>query len=773
MVDDKLLARHLVHTNACTRELLLEGRRLQREGGDGTLYEALIAHALVDETILVKAAAKLLNLPTIELEHFVFDDALTGLMSREMASEHEALPLKRQDGMLMLAMVDPLDIMAMDDIATHVGIDIQPVLVGRTDLAGAIEHAYPTLEESSAIDLGLASDEVDAPTDSGDLNQDSWASFFDDAVAVEVDRESASISQEMRDRPSSLEMSLDDLGIEDDAPGVASGTSDILDSFDEPPPEGAGTEGNADDLLDLGEWEVGDANEVPDDDIPKATPDTSGEIDYGATGDLYVQAENPPQGPDDEDDDPVFELNDLVEDDEVIELDDPIDLDEEDDDDPVFVLDEVAEPEPVYDPLFDLESDVEEDEPAAAEPDAAEPDAEAQEESEGDIFEDVFTEVAEEASEDTFEALAEPEPEPKPGLSALSSLRARLASVKRNPLPKPSTRASNPAPSKEDAEAPESTGTPAEELPLEDAAVARDAGGGPEEEEFVLDDPIEIDVEPPSADPAPSTPRTLGRMAVRRIAVKRQGSEIVLPEVIEKNSSKERRKNKPVPVNTTQEVDPDDIMLEEVDAFEEDEGITLSHDELFDPGPISESANQTVEHDDAIDLKLFEDSDAIDPLEVAPTREFDPDDLLIAGSPPTRDVHLDDVFGSIGEGVGAESTNASDDVQNEIEEISRALRQPRTPNANRFSGEFATVESFSRETTANEALTRDRIAQMNMARKANSSRITTSSPALLNLPGHISEGQLLRALITLMIDRHYITKDELVEMAEALPDEGD
>ena len=759
MVDDKLLARHLVQTEACTRELLLEGRRLQREAGDGTLYDALIANALVEESVLVKAAATLLNLPTIELTHFVFDDDLVGLMSREMASEHEALPLRRKDGGLMLAMVDPLDIMAMDDIATHVGIDIQPVLVGRADLRDALERAYPMLEESSAIDLGLEG-APEAAAGSNGLEQDSWATFFDDAVAVEVDRESASISQEMRDRPSSLEMSLDELGIEGDAPGVASGTSDILDSFDEPPPEGAGTEGDADDLLDLGEWEVGDANEVPDDDIPKATPDMSGEIDYGVTGDLYVQAENPSDTDEDEDE-PIFELSDLVEEDDVIELDDPIEPAPDEDDEPVFVLEDVAEPD--SGPALELEP---------------EPEPEAQkDDSEGDIFEDVFAEVAEDASEDAFEALAEPEPEPEPEpkLSALSSLRARLASVKRNPLPKPSTTPAKPEKDEAEAESEPEPEPVAEDPPAEDppeqaegdspdaAEDAQDDGGDEDEDVLVLDDLVE-------ADPAPSTPRTLGRMAVKRIAVKRQTSEIVLPDVIEKNSAQERRESQEQ-INLTQEVDPDDILLEEIE--EEEDEVTLSHEDLFDPGPLSESDRHTIEHDGAIDLNLFEDSEDVDPLDAAPTREFDPEDLLGAADPPTREVQLDDVFGSMSEGVGAESTNASDDVQNEIEEISRALRSRSEPNTNRFSGEFAPVESFSRETTANEALTRDRIAQMNMARKANSSRITTSSPAVLNLPDHVSEGQLLRALITLMIDRKYIDKDELIELAEALPAEDD
>ena len=745
MVDDKLLARHLVQTEACSRELLLEGRRLQREAGDGgTLYDALIANELMEEAVLVKAAATLLNLPTVELTHFVFDDELVGIMNREMASEHKAIPLRRKDGGLMLAMVDPLDIMAMDDIATHVGVDIQPVLVGHADLLDAFERAYPTLEESSAIDLGLE-DTPEAPLGSNGLEQDSWATFFDDAVAVEVDRESASISQEMRDRPSSLEMSLDDLGIEGDAPGVASDTSDILDSFDRPPPEGAGTEGDADDLLDLGEWEVGDANEVPDDDIPKATPDMSGEIDYGATGDLYVQAENPPltTSPDEEDE-PFFELSELVEEDDVAELDDPItptqddEDDEDDEDDPVFVLEDVAEPELEPEP---------------------EPEREDQEgDSEGDIFEDVFAEVAEvaeDASEDAFEGQAEPEPEPK--LSALSSLRARLASVKRNPLPKPSTTPAKSTPNED-------------ELGDEEPTAGPDATSGEQEEDdvLVLDELIEDVDPPPTADPAPSASRTLGRMAVKRIAVKRQTSDVVLPDVIEKNSAQERRESKEQ-FHPTQEVDSDDIVLEEI---EKDE-ITLGHEDLFDPNPISESDRHTVEHDGAIDLNLFEDSDDVDLLDAAPTREFDPEDLLGAAIPPAHELQAADVFGNLDEGFGTESTNASDDVQNEIREISRALRQPHTPKTNRFSGEFASVESFSRETMANEALTRDRIAQMNMARKTSSSRITTSSPAILNLPKDISDGQLLRALITLMIDRHYISKDELIEMAEALPDESE
>jgi hypothetical protein len=103
-------------------------------------------------------------------------------------------------------MVDPIDVLAMDEIATHTGIDIRPVLIGPSTIDEAIEDLYGI----SSTDSTELADDVLSSFDDFDvqgmmdqvMDDEQWDELFDDEEDVPSVEDSAILSRDMRDRPS-------------------------------------------------------------------------------------------------------------------------------------------------------------------------------------------------------------------------------------------------------------------------------------------------------------------------------------------------------------------------------------------------------------------------------------------------------------------------------------------------------------------------------------------------------------------------------------------
>ena len=248
MIDDLELARTLLERHLANREQLRQARQLQLTEGT-SLYLALIEHEIVQESTLVELVASMLNLPYISLAQREIEPRTQKLVPLSMCRTHGVLPLElredRNGELLLLAMKDPLDIMAMDEISTHVNVGIQPILCGPRDLERALDAnqqkaASPLsfdIPRNNSVDFGAFShtpskeeesgageDDIE-DDDSGSLEtEDSWAVFFDDALNAPE----PSSSMEMRDRASTMALDLMDIDeiLEDEEVQSHSGSDD-------------------------------------------------------------------------------------------------------------------------------------------------------------------------------------------------------------------------------------------------------------------------------------------------------------------------------------------------------------------------------------------------------------------------------------------------------------------------------------------------------------------------------------------------------------------
>lgn len=139
-LGELLVAAGVIDEAQCERALHEQRRTGRRLGA--TLLEM---DALSEET-LTRTLARQLSLPVAWLRGKRIRSEILDLVPRELIEKHHCLPVHRSDGdepTLLLAMEDPSDVAAIDEVARHTGLAIQPVLAAPSELDDAIRRHAP------------------------------------------------------------------------------------------------------------------------------------------------------------------------------------------------------------------------------------------------------------------------------------------------------------------------------------------------------------------------------------------------------------------------------------------------------------------------------------------------------------------------------------------------------------------------------------------------------------------------------------------------------
>jgi type IV pilus assembly protein PilB len=104
-----------------------------------SLGRVLIDLGLIKESDLVKALAEQVGLEFVDLTDYPVDASLTALLPDSLARRYRAIPIGERDGKLLVAMSDPANVYALDDIRTITGRDVQPMVATAADVEQAIQ----------------------------------------------------------------------------------------------------------------------------------------------------------------------------------------------------------------------------------------------------------------------------------------------------------------------------------------------------------------------------------------------------------------------------------------------------------------------------------------------------------------------------------------------------------------------------------------------------------------------------------------------------------
>jgi len=136
------LGEMLVKAQLISEIQLDEAIKLQRREG-GKLGSIVVRLGFCSDQDIVSFLGMQYGVPAADLDQWPpIEASVIALVPSELANKHKVLPLQRSGNVLTMAMSDPTDIFAMDDVRFHTGYNIDPVVSSERGLVRAIERYY-------------------------------------------------------------------------------------------------------------------------------------------------------------------------------------------------------------------------------------------------------------------------------------------------------------------------------------------------------------------------------------------------------------------------------------------------------------------------------------------------------------------------------------------------------------------------------------------------------------------------------------------------------
>ena len=153
----------LVKTGKITNQQLQQGLAFQKEKG-GRIGSALVKLGVLAEKELVEFLSQHFGVPAIDLSRVEIDESVIKIIPADVARKYTILPVAKVGAKITLAMIDPTNVFAMDDIKFMTGYNVDPVVSSESALRTAIDKYYGS---THAIELKkVMEDLTEPPTDS-------------------------------------------------------------------------------------------------------------------------------------------------------------------------------------------------------------------------------------------------------------------------------------------------------------------------------------------------------------------------------------------------------------------------------------------------------------------------------------------------------------------------------------------------------------------------------------------------------------------------------
>ncbi len=148
----------LVKEKIITHDQLDKALKAQRESGPNSRLGSTLVHlGFVSDEEVTNFLSRQYGVPAINLQYFEIDSSVVKLIPEETAKRYQILPLSRVGASLTIAMVDPTNVFAMDDIKFMTGFNIEPVVASESAIMDAIAKAYGGSHQEENVDELLAS----------------------------------------------------------------------------------------------------------------------------------------------------------------------------------------------------------------------------------------------------------------------------------------------------------------------------------------------------------------------------------------------------------------------------------------------------------------------------------------------------------------------------------------------------------------------------------------------------------------------------------------
>ena len=181
----KKLGDLLIRENLLTPVDLERAKEDQRKKG-GRLGEALVRLGLLDEQDLVRVLSKQYGIPSVDLASFEIDPEVVKLVPEDLVQKYRIMPINRVGSTLIVAVEDPANMFAVDDVKFLTGYNVEMVLAAPSAIKETIDRYY----DSSATLLDVMSnfdlDDLELVQDEDELDMADLERAVEDAPVVKL-----------------------------------------------------------------------------------------------------------------------------------------------------------------------------------------------------------------------------------------------------------------------------------------------------------------------------------------------------------------------------------------------------------------------------------------------------------------------------------------------------------------------------------------------------------------------------------------------------------
>ena len=161
----------LVKENLISQEQLQQAIEQQKDQG-GRLGAALVKLGFISDDEITGVLSRQYGVPAINLSYYEVDPGVIKLVPQETAVRYQVVPLSRVGSTLTIAMVDPTNVFAMDDIKFMTGLNVEPVVASETSIQDAITKFYGVSEASPEQDLDKVMAELGEGADDVEVSEE-------------------------------------------------------------------------------------------------------------------------------------------------------------------------------------------------------------------------------------------------------------------------------------------------------------------------------------------------------------------------------------------------------------------------------------------------------------------------------------------------------------------------------------------------------------------------------------------------------------------------
>ncbi len=145
-LGDLLVESMLISQDQLSTALVLQQQTNKKLG------RILVEEGYVDDMQIVKVLELQLGIAHVELDTYTIEGSVPFLINERLARKHMLIPIRMDKNKLIVAMSDPLNIFAIDDVRVATGYEVEPVIAGYKEIEAAINQNYQKIGAQKALE---------------------------------------------------------------------------------------------------------------------------------------------------------------------------------------------------------------------------------------------------------------------------------------------------------------------------------------------------------------------------------------------------------------------------------------------------------------------------------------------------------------------------------------------------------------------------------------------------------------------------------------------